>query len=906
MGRPRKEHPMTATERSRKWRSDPDKRLEANRRKREARQLKAHTNTPSEEELMKKREADRMRKALSRLNQSRQKKVGTKLKDRNRKRKEVRADTGETSTQRVQKHRAMKVKLDFRSKKQNVDHVAKVLDTSLSMLSPQSKVKAVAQSCNNILSQASKSSLSECLVEGQSNPLVDFHKRVANKRDKITNCARRLVLNTLAEKAGSVKKAKRTNRNLNWRSLQQAVQKDLDEIIVHYKTTKKTAPRPSTETVEKVKDFYNRDNISRQLPYKNLTRKIKDCLGVYHRVPIRVMEVTLKKAYDTFKAEYPEVKISRRAFEIQRPKNIRLRRYAQRLQCCCTYHTNMDYIRKACNTMFINNGKPTPFPNSDALISFALCEPNSIKCIFRVCATCKTFPKIDELAITSLKCSKSCMKENINCTEHTVKVKQFERITYMHKGSEKKKLKLVDKMLTPIELVLLLKEKLNKFPMHRFNVQQTAKTYEKIISNLDEHSILKIHDFSENYTCLLPEEIQSLHWTQETATVYPIVVLRRVGEDIREDHLTFISDDKNHDVPFVEHCNDILHKYYEDEGLSITHDIEYNDGCASQFKCVRAFSSLAKRHIKTTRVFCETSHGKSKSDGLGGVIKSYASRAVCGERRVIRDAKELFTFFDETLVVKAAYESNKPMLNRRFFYVSAEDMDNYRSELPSDKYIHIPGTLAIHEVVSIPGNTNTIMYRNSSCGCTFCLNNEYEKCESLEQFKEYPKNIMMTTHSFSVSTKKQKQANNEKHLIDLDEEEAIEWDEMYMETEASRYIQEGDFAIIKTGDDHAYYLLKLTSPPYETESEVTDDYKHSFPPFHRVVEGNYLEIYKEITDGNLYYIDTKRKALISAFCVVGNCPTPPTMTVKKRGKDVEMFLVDHDLHQALSELVNIE
>ncbi len=254
--------------------------------------------------------------------------------------------------------------------------------------------------------------------------------------------------------------------------------------------------------------------------------------------------------------------------------------------------------------------------------------------------------------------------------------------------------------------------------------------------------------------------------------------------------------------------------------------------------------------------------------------------------------------------MKAAYESNKPMLNQRFFYVSAEDMDNYRSEFSADKYIHIPGILAIQEVVSIPGNTNAIKYRNSSCGCTFCLNDEYEECESLDQLKEYPKNIMMTTHSFSVSTKKQTHANYENQLTELDEDEAIEWDEMYMETEASRYIQEGDLAVIKTGDDHAYYLLKLTSFPYETEAEVIDDYKHSFPPLNRVVEGNYLEIYKEITDGNVYYIDTKGKAFISVFCVVGNCPTPPTMTVKKRDKDVEMFLVHHDLHQALSQLVN--
>ena len=124
--------------------------------------------------------------------------------------------------------------------------------------------------------------------------------------------------------------------------------------------------------------------------------------------------------------------------------------------------------------------------------------------------------------------------------------------------------------------------------------------------------------------------------------------------------------------------------------------------------------------------------------------------------------------------------------------------------------------------------------------------------------------------------------------------------------QASKFMEEGDFAVMKTGDDHACYLLKLISPLYETKWEVTNDYKHSFPPFHCVVEGNYLEVFKEIHDSHLYYLDTKRKAMISAYCVVGNCPTPLTTTVKKQGKNVEMFIVDHDLHQALSELVSVE
>ena len=52
-------------------------------------------------------------------------------------------------------------------------------------------------------------------------------------------------------------------------------------------------------------------------------------MGVYHRVPVRVMEVTLKKAYDNFKTDFPDVKISRCGFERLRPKNIRLRRLSR-------------------------------------------------------------------------------------------------------------------------------------------------------------------------------------------------------------------------------------------------------------------------------------------------------------------------------------------------------------------------------------------------------------------------------------------------------------------------------------------------------------------------------------------------------------------------------------------------
>ena len=278
----------------------------------------------------------------------------------------------------------------------------------------------------------------------------------------------------------------------------------------------------------------------------------------------------------------------------------------------------------------------------------------------------------------------------------------------------------------------LFKDKLRNFPRNHYNVPHTARMYDQLIENLTENMILKIHDFSENYTCLALHEIQSLHWAQEQATVYPVVVVRWLNDVKWEDHITFISSDLKHDVPFVEFCNDLLHEYYKSEGYNITHDIEYNDGCSSQFKCIKAFSSLARRNIKTTRIFCETSHGKSKSDGLGGVIKSFVYRDVCGSEKIIRNAKELYDYCIENLTVHNV-ENGKPMLNRLFFYISSEEMTEYRSSFPINKYKSIKGTLKIHQVTTT-SNDKSIMACQCSCGCKSCLNNE-EACESIAAFR---------------------------------------------------------------------------------------------------------------------------------------------------------------------------
>ena len=122
--------------------------------------------------------------------------------------------------------------------------------------------------------------------------------------------------------------------------------------------------------------------------------------------------------------------------------------------------------------------------------------------------------------------------------------------------------------------------------------------------------------------------------------------------------------------------------------MTFTADVEFNDGCAAQYKSVTSISEVAKRDIFTTRVYYESCHGKNKSDGLGGVVKWYATRAVSAasdeNEVVIRNAFELYEFCCKTL---ATCNGEKKMLNRVFIYISKENMTEYRAGLTYERLI---------------------------------------------------------------------------------------------------------------------------------------------------------------------------------------------------------------------------
>ena len=82
-------------------------------------------------------------------------------------------------------------------------------------------------------------------------------------------------------------------------------------------------------TKQLILDFYNRDDISKVLPYKSKTVKVKIIDNTFQSKSIRVMELSLLQAFHQFKTEHPEFKVGKSTFQLFRPKNVRLKAVAK-------------------------------------------------------------------------------------------------------------------------------------------------------------------------------------------------------------------------------------------------------------------------------------------------------------------------------------------------------------------------------------------------------------------------------------------------------------------------------------------------------------------------------------------------------------------------------------------------
>ena len=117
-----------------------------------------------------------------------------------------------------------------------------------------------------------------------------------------------------------------------------------------------------------------------------------------------------------------------------------------------------------------------------------------------------------------------------------------------------------------------------------------------------------------------------------------------------------------------------------------------------QFRSIKAVSQLSCRPYYQSRLYFETSHGKSKSDLLRGVVKSFVSRSVNSEGTVVRNAMEFYQFCTENLTFQ---NRNGVVNNRCFILVKPEDLENSWEQVANCPYKTIPGTQMLHQIETL-------------------------------------------------------------------------------------------------------------------------------------------------------------------------------------------------------------
>ena len=96
----------------------------------------------------------------------------------------------------------------------------------------------------------------------------------------------------------------------------------------------------AAETIEAVKNFYTRDDISRMAPGKRDVVTIKDQEGK-KKLQKRHLYMSIKETYMVFKDENPNVKIGLTKFSTLHPPNVLLSSQTPSKVCICVYHQNM-------------------------------------------------------------------------------------------------------------------------------------------------------------------------------------------------------------------------------------------------------------------------------------------------------------------------------------------------------------------------------------------------------------------------------------------------------------------------------------------------------------------------------------------------------------------------------------
>eukprot|EP00731_Ephydatia_muelleri_P003574 Em0001g3574a len=436
------------------------------------------------------------------------------------------------------------------------------------------------------------------------------------------------------------------------------------------------------EIEEEVHTFFWSDSISHTMPGKKDFLSVKGADGKRVHRQKRLVLCNLKEAYREFKLCHPDMKIGFTKFSLLRPKECVLAGASgTHSVCVCTIHQNTKLMMVGSKLEILTGGK---FKHYRHCLAAMQCNPPNVGCYFGECELC---PGTEPLH--------TCLQDAMD--RNDVDAVEFQQWTTTDRAT------LETKVLSVNEFLDTFVTMVKKLLVHDFVAKQQTAFMQKTKESLKEGEFLVIADFSENYSFVVQDEVQSLHWNNGSATIHPFVCYYVAEGTLNTLCYVVISECNQHDTIAVHLFQRKLLDFVTREcGGKRPQKVYYmSDGCAAQYKNCKNFTNLCYHlvdfGVRAEWHFFATSHGKSAGDGAGGTLKRVACRASLQR-----------PYQDQILTARQLYEfAITEIKGMDFTFASQEEHDREASLLEERLKASrtVPGTQKLHSFVPLSNNT---------------------------------------------------------------------------------------------------------------------------------------------------------------------------------------------------------
>lgn len=422
---------------------------------------------------------------------------------------------------------------------------------------------------------------------------------------------------------------------------------------------------------ERVEDFFNLDNISRQFPGKSDYVTIKNQVGEKIQYQKRLMIMSVDEAYTKFLESHTDCKISRTKFFELRPKYIALMKDTPHNMSVCIYCSNFEFLFVALKLWLKSDTNLREF-----LIMFQCGD--TFDCASNSCDNCKNFnATLDDL-----------MK--LESQDKAVNWKKWIKIE-----SHVQKANLQGKKVS--DAIQEFNETFAAYKLHIFVLKTQTASISELKSISNETSGLIIMDFSQNYATTSQDEVQSAYFSHKQISLFTAVSY--IGSDIRS--FAILSDETVNGKEQIYFYQKLMIETLIIEYSTLANIVFITDGCAAQFKNRYTLGNLLfMEHdfgISAQWIFTPSCHGKSAADGIGGSLKRQVFNRVMTNQFNVNCALDFVN-------CAKTFSSNVKIL-----HVAKSDYDPYLQMLKErwNKMKLLPGTKSYHYFE--PQQPNTII-----------------------------------------------------------------------------------------------------------------------------------------------------------------------------------------------------